>query len=206
MQCPIRLTMGTGQLNVNCEVPISMPRLCPRFPKDIACRCAWHLFGEDHSEIISRFGPHRLLQMTTYIGVRVKAQTKYASTYTRRTRLKFDPIWNLKIRFTPPTIEMKAFIISLLSAASAVYASPLLTERQQTCPTSGITTARAAEVLNKFRSARVIPDSVPGFTPTVDLRVKYGNINENLGNTFNVLRTSTRSHQAPDYHPFIKQH
>ncbi|KAL1598409.1 hypothetical protein SLS59_006693 [Nothophoma quercina] len=82
---------------------------------------------------------------------------------------------------------MKYFILSALFTASS-YASPLLAGRQ-TCPSSGITAARSAEVLNKFRSARVIPDSVPEFTPTTELRVRYGNINENLGNEFNVLQT-----------------
>ena len=90
---------------------------------------------------------------------------------------------------------MKYFILSALFAASS-YASPLLAERQ-TCPSSGITVARSAEVLNKFRSARVIPDSVPEFTPTTELRVRYGNINENLGNEFNVLRmVGPQSHCA----------
>lgn len=81
---------------------------------------------------------------------------------------------------------MKTFVLTTLLAALA-HGSPLLTERQS-CPASGITTARSTEVLGKFKSARVIPDSVPEFTPTTDLRVKYGNINENLGNEFNVLR------------------
>lgn len=81
---------------------------------------------------------------------------------------------------------MKAFTLSTLLAASA-YASPLLAERQS-CPASGITAARLTEALNKLRSVRVIPDSVPEFTPTTDLRVKYGNINENLGNEFNIFR------------------
>lgn len=83
---------------------------------------------------------------------------------------------------------MKTVILSSLLAALA-YGSPLLVERQS-CPASGITTARSAEVLSKFRSARVIPDSVSEFMPTTDLRVKYANINENLGNEFTVLRES----------------
>lgn len=84
---------------------------------------------------------------------------------------------------------MKTFILIFLLPALA-WGSPLLAERQS-CPASGITAAISAEVLSKFRSARVIPDSVPEFTPTTDLRVKYGNINENLGNEFTVLREST---------------
>lgn len=83
---------------------------------------------------------------------------------------------------------MKLFILGVLFAVSS-NASPLFTERQFTCPASGISAARAAEVQNKFRSARVIPDSVPDFTPMTDLRVEYGNINENLGNEFSVLQT-----------------
>ncbi|KAF1924204.1 uncharacterized protein M421DRAFT_9031 [Didymella exigua CBS 183.55] len=80
---------------------------------------------------------------------------------------------------------MKTSILSALVAASA-YTSPLLANRQS-CPASGITAAWSTEVLNKFKSAQVVPDSVPRFTPTTDLRVKYGNINENLGNSFTVI-------------------
>lgn len=67
---------------------------------------------------------------------------------------------------------MKTFSLTFL-LASLAYGSPLLVERQS-CPASGITAARSAEVLSKFRSARVIPDSVPEFTPTTDLRVSNG--------------------------------
>ncbi|XPS69938.1 hypothetical protein M3J07_002179 [Ascochyta lentis] len=89
---------------------------------------------------------------------------------------------------------MKTLILTILLTTST-HASPLLGERQS-CPTSGITAARSAEVSNKFRSASVIPDSVPDFTPTTDLRVKYGNINENLGNEFNVLRMFSANQHA----------
>jgi hypothetical protein len=92
-----------------------------------------------------------------------------------------------------PIMIIKTSILSALFAAST-YASPLLAERQS-CPSSGITAARSTEVLSKFRSARVIPDSVPDFNPTIDLRVKYGNINENLGNTFSVLRKLSSTQQ-----------
>ena len=84
---------------------------------------------------------------------------------------------------------MKTFIFSSLLAVLA-HGTPLFVE-MQSCPTSGVTASMSAEVLSKFRSARVIPDSVPKFTPTTDLRVKYGNINENLGNEFTVLRELT---------------
>jgi hypothetical protein len=85
---------------------------------------------------------------------------------------------------------MKILLLSLLTVPS--LASPLL-ESRQACPASGISAARAAEVRSKFQSSRVIPDSVPNFTPTTELRVRYGNINENLGNKFSVLRTAAVS-------------
>jgi hypothetical protein len=77
---------------------------------------------------------------------------------------------------------------TLLFLAATAYASPLLQDRQSTCPTSFLSTARASEIRSKFAAANVIPDSVPSFTPTTELTVKYGNINENLGNTFSVQR------------------
>lgn len=81
--------------------------------------------------------------------------------------------------------------ISLLFLAAAATASPLLEKKQSTCPTSaGISTERAAEVQAVFQTSGVIPDVVPDIEPTTELTVKYGNINENLGNDFNVLRAS----------------
>ncbi|OAK93901.1 PEBP-like protein, partial [Phaeosphaeriaceae sp. SRC1lsM3a] len=54
---------------------------------------------------------------------------------------------------------------------------------------AGISTERAAEVQAVFQTSGVIPDVVPDIEPTTELTVKYGNINENLGNDFNVLQT-----------------
>lgn len=82
---------------------------------------------------------------------------------------------------------MKAFTIFQLLIAVA-FASPLLSERQQLCLDAGITPARAAEVRNAFQSAGLIGVTVPDIRPTTDLIVRYGNINENLGNTFDVVR------------------
>ncbi|KAF3053776.1 hypothetical protein E8E11_004771 [Didymella keratinophila] len=98
-------------------------------------------------------------------------------------RREFHPELPLQYELT----TTKTFILTSL-LASLAYGSPLLAERQS-CPASGITAARSAEVSGKFRSARVIPDSVPKFTPTTDLRAKYGNIDENPGNELTVLQT-----------------
>ena len=81
---------------------------------------------------------------------------------------------------------MKTSILSFLLSTS-VYASPLLVERQS-CPQSGISAARAAEVQSAFQASGIVGDTVPEINPTTELTVRYGNINENLGNTFNVLR------------------
>jgi hypothetical protein len=81
---------------------------------------------------------------------------------------------------------MKTFILTSLLVALA-YGSPLLVERQS-CPASGISAARPAQVFSKFIPTRVIPDSVPELTPTTDLRIKYGNMNEDLDNEFTILR------------------
>jgi hypothetical protein len=86
------------------------------------------------------------------------------------------------------SIMMKTFILTSLLVALA-YGSPLLVERQS-CPASGISAARPAQVFSKFIPTRVIPDSVPELTPTTDLRIKYGNMNEDLDNEFTILRES----------------
>jgi hypothetical protein len=84
---------------------------------------------------------------------------------------------------------MKSSPLTLLLAATS-YASPLLSDRQSTCPTSSsISASRAVQIRSAFQQAGVIPDVVPSITPTIELTVKYGNINENLGNTFTVPRT-----------------
>ncbi|KAF6825131.1 phosphatidylethanolamine-binding protein [Colletotrichum musicola] len=84
--------------------------------------------------------------------------------------------------------SLSLVLAALLAASSS--ASPLsVLLIQPSCPNSNISASRAAEVVSKFASARVVPDSVPGITPTVDLRVKYGNIPENLGNEFSALQT-----------------
>jgi hypothetical protein len=96
------------------------------------------------------------------------------------------PVAQLHTKHSPPI--MKSSPLSLLFAATA-YASPLLSERQSTCPTSGISASRAAAVRSAFQQSGIITDVVPDLTPTTELSVKYGNINENLGNEFTVLRT-----------------
>ncbi|KAF2113798.1 phosphatidylethanolamine-binding protein [Lophiotrema nucula] len=77
------------------------------------------------------------------------------------------------------------FILSLLTTAS--WASPLIS--RQTCPASGITAARAAQVRSAFQTSKIIPDTVPDIQPMTELRVKYANINENLGNSFSAAQT-----------------
>ncbi|KAH7083568.1 phosphatidylethanolamine-binding-like protein [Paraphoma chrysanthemicola] len=81
---------------------------------------------------------------------------------------------------------MKSIILSSLFASSA-YATPLVS--RQSCPSDGLSASRAAEIRSAFQSSGVIPDSVPDLQPTTELSVRYGNINENLGNEFNVLQT-----------------
>jgi hypothetical protein len=96
--------------------------------------------------------------------------------------------------------------LSLLFTASTAYASPYLSERHSTCAsTPSISAARAAEVRNAFLESGIIPDVVPDITPTTELSVKYGNINENLGNKFDVLRKPSITHIPifPSSHPLI---
>lgn len=94
--------------------------------------------------------------------------------------------------------------ISLLLLAATATASPLLEKKQSTCLSSaGISAARAAEVRSKFQSSGVIADVVPDIQPTTELTVKYGNINENLGNTFIVLRMSISLTLAPLAPPYL---
>lgn len=89
-----------------------------------------------------------------------------------------------------PLATMKSLALTLLLASLAA-ASPALQSRQ-TCPTSGISATRATEIQNAFRSAGIIADVPTGeFTPTTELTVKYGNRNENLGNSFAVLGKPT---------------
>ncbi|KAF6813217.1 phosphatidylethanolamine-binding protein [Colletotrichum sojae] len=84
----------------------------------------------------------------------------------------------------PLSIVLAALLAGISSA------SPLsLLLIQPSCPSSNISASRSSEVVSKFLSARVVPDSVPAIIPTVDLRVKYGNIPENLGNEFSALQT-----------------
>ena len=105
-----------------------------------------------------------------------------------------DPV----ILITYPSSDSLAmyFTLSTVLLAATAYASPLLELRQSTCPSgAGITAARAAQVKAAFQRDRIIPDTVPDINPKVELTVKYGNRNENLGNEFSVPGTSSSSNR-----------
>ncbi|KAE9579251.1 hypothetical protein CGMCC3_g4931 [Colletotrichum fructicola] len=92
---------------------------------------------------------------------------------------------------------MKSQITPLLVliAASLSSASPLSILLPPICPTIGLPATRAAQVRAAFQSSGIIPDIFTSINPTTELQVLYGNIPENLGNTFSA---------APLYPPSTK--
>ncbi|KAF4489974.1 26 kDa secreted antigen [Colletotrichum fructicola Nara gc5] len=86
---------------------------------------------------------------------------------------------------------MKSQITPLLVliAASLSSASPLSILLPPICPTIGLPATRAAQVRAAFQSSGIIPDIFTSINPTTELQVLYGNIPENLGNTFSAAQT-----------------
>ncbi|KAJ0361693.1 hypothetical protein COL26b_013642 [Colletotrichum chrysophilum] len=86
---------------------------------------------------------------------------------------------------------MKPQTISLLPllAVSLSSASPLSILQPPICPTIGLPATRAAQVRAAFQSSGIIPDILTSINPTTELQVLYGNIPENLGNTFSAAQT-----------------
>ncbi|KAH0429029.1 phosphatidylethanolamine-binding protein [Colletotrichum camelliae] len=84
---------------------------------------------------------------------------------------------------------MKFQTLLPLLAAPLSSASPLSILLPPICPTIGLPATRAAQVRAAFQSSGIIPDILTSINPTTELQVLYGNIPENLGNTFSVPQT-----------------
>jgi hypothetical protein len=85
-----------------------------------------------------------------------------------------------------------------LTLIVSAHASLLLQDHGSSCATTFLSSTRALEIHSKFAAANIIPDSVLSFTPMLELTVRYRNTNENLGNTFSVLRPGPFSFPRPN--------
>jgi hypothetical protein len=84
-------------------------------------------------------------------------------------------------------------LLSLLTfvASATVAAPPAALEERAACTfanPAALVKAKAA-----FQAAKIVPDVIPKFNPTLELSVEYGNKAVNFGNTFNTIGKSSPS-------------
>ena len=76
-------------------------------------------------------------------------------------------------------------LFTFLASASAAALPAATLEERQTCAdanAAALVKAKAA-----FTAAKIVPDVIPQFKPTLELSVAYGSKAVNFGNTFNTL-------------------
>jgi hypothetical protein len=73
----------------------------------------------------------------------------------------------------------------LLTSASAAAIPAAFLEERQSCSSPNV--ANLAKAKAEFTAAKIVPDVIPKFNPTLELSVAYGSKEVNFGNTFNTL-------------------
>jgi hypothetical protein len=76
-------------------------------------------------------------------------------------------------------------LFTFLASASAVAIPSAVLEGRQTCANANANALAQAKAA--FTAAKIVPDVIPRFDPTLDLSVAYGSKAVNFGNTFNTL-------------------
>ena len=79
-------------------------------------------------------------------------------------------------------VSLLAFVTS---ATAAAIPDGTIEERATTCTTAGASTLAAAKAA--FTSAKIVPDLIPSFTPTVAVSAAWNGKQVQLGNTFNTV-------------------
>jgi hypothetical protein len=72
-----------------------------------------------------------------------------------------------------------------LASASAAAIPAAFLEERQSCASPNV--ANLAKAKAAFTAAKIVPDVIPKFNPTLELSVAYGSKAVNFGNTFNTL-------------------
>lgn len=77
--------------------------------------------------------------------------------------------------------------LSLLALVTSVAASaiPAAIEGRQTCPNANANALASAKAA--FTAAKIVPDVIPQFNPTLEVSVSYNGKAVNFGNTFNTV-------------------
>lgn len=88
-------------------------------------------------------------------------------------------------------MQLLSLIAFVASATAAAIPASILEERA-TCANANANALAQAKAA--FTAAKIVPDVVPQFNPTLELSVSYGSKAVNFGNTFNTLGQS--SHQS----------
>lgn len=76
-------------------------------------------------------------------------------------------------------------IFTLVASASAAALPVTNLEERQTCANANANALSQAKAA--FTAAKIVPDVVPQFNPTLELSVKYPAKAVNFGNTFNTV-------------------
>ncbi|KAL0943473.1 phosphatidylethanolamine-binding protein [Colletotrichum truncatum] len=84
---------------------------------------------------------------------------------------------------------MKTFRFALLALFTTAAWGSLLEKKQFECPTPSFSPRSIAEVRYAFQSHGLTPAHLPAIHPTIELRVKYGDKLETLGNEFAAIQT-----------------
>lgn len=81
-------------------------------------------------------------------------------------------------------MQLLSFFTLLASASAAAIPAATLEERQ-TCANANAAALSKAKAA--FTAAKIVPDVIPQFNPTLELSVAYGAKAVNFGNTFNTV-------------------
>jgi hypothetical protein len=76
-------------------------------------------------------------------------------------------------------------LFTFLASASAVAIPAATLEERQTCANANANALAQAKAA--FTAAKIVPDVIPQFNPTLELSVAYKSKAVNFGNTFNTL-------------------
>lgn len=76
-------------------------------------------------------------------------------------------------------------LITFAASVSAVAIPAATLEDRATCANADANALAQAKAA--FTAAKIVPDVIPQFNPTLELSVSYGSKAVNFGNTFNTL-------------------
>lgn len=87
------------------------------------------------------------------------------------------------IRLADTMQLLSLFSFVALASAAAVPVNNL--EERQTCPNANA--AALSRAKTEFQKAKIVPDVIPQFNPTLEVSIDYNGKAVNFGNTFNTV-------------------